>query len=131
MDTIRLIRAVDAALRTTLSKVGLQDSNLRRETRVITIEDAIRVIMPDYAVYVDKGRKAGKMPPVKAIMKWMRDKGIRSKSGIRTIDIAYVIARSIGERGIKPRPFIEAFTDELTVLVMKNVSREIDNALKD
>lgn len=131
MDTIRLIRAVDAALRTTLSKVGLQDSNLRRETRVITTEDAIRVIMPDYAVYVDKGRKAGKMPPVKAIMKWMRDKGIRSKSGIRTIDIAYVIARSIGERGIKPRPFIEAFTDELTVLVMKNVSREIDNALKD
>lgn len=131
MDTIRLIRAVDAALRTTLSKVGLQDSNLRRETRVITTEDAIRVIMPDYAVYVDKGRKAGKMPPVKAIMKWMRDKGIRSKSGIRTIDIAYVIARSIGERGIKPRPFIEAFTDELTVLVMKNVSREIDNALND
>lgn len=131
MDTIRLIRAVDAALRTTLSKVGLQDSNLSRETRVITTEDAIRVIMPDYAVYVDKGRKAGKRPPVEAIMKWMRDKGIRSKSGIRAVDIAYVIARSIGERGIKPRPFIEAFTDELTVLVMKNVSREIDNALKD
>lgn len=131
MKTQELIKAVDSALRTTLSKVGLEDSNLKKKTQVITTNDAIEVIMPDYAINVDKGRKAGKNPPVKAIMQWLKDRKIRAPKGTRRIDLAYAIARSIGERGVKPRPFIDAFTEQLGKLVVKHIDKEIDNKLKD
>jgi hypothetical protein len=50
--------------------------------------------------YIEGGRRPGKMPPVKAIRDWCVVKGIPTRA-------AYPIARSIGEKGIKPRPIIE------------------------
>lgn len=126
----KLIKAVDTALRLTLTKVGLSDSNLSKNTKIITSQDALTVIMPDYAIYVDKGRKAGKKPPVKAILEWMKDKGIRAK-GVRQLDIAYAISNSIGQNGIKPRPFIDAFEASITGLVLKQLDRQIDNKLNN
>lgn len=131
MKTQELIKAVDSALRTTLSKVGLEDSNLKKKTQVITTNDAVQVLMPDYAINVDKGRKAGKRPPVKAIMKWMRERKIKVGKGMRKLDVAYAIANSIAKDGVKARPFIDSFTEQLGNLVVKNIDKEIDNKLKD
>lgn len=54
-----------------------------------------------YAKYVEEGTPAGKRPSTSAIYKWMMQKGLdASEHG------AYLISKSIGERGIPAkRPF--------------------------
>lgn len=53
------------------------------------------------AIYLEKGRKPGKMPPVKAIEPWARRHGINP----------YMLARSIGRKGTKPHPFVAPSLD--------------------
>lgn len=56
----------------------------------------------DYWINIEEGRAAGsKMPPVEQIRKWMIAKGIPDMPGT-----AYTIARSIGKKGIKPKPYL-------------------------
>lgn len=49
-----------------------------------------------YGLYVEKGRKPGRMPPIGAIQGWANRKGINP----------YVLARSIARKGTKPRPYM-------------------------
>jgi len=71
----------------------------------------IEIVAADYLKYVDKGRKPGKMPPTKAIKPWVEQKGIKiigkNSKVISSESAAYLIARSIGEKGIKPTHVIE------------------------
>lgn len=67
----------------------------------------------DYWINIEEGRKPdSKMPPVDVIKKWMITRGIPDKPGI-----AFVIARSIGKKGIKPNPFLRETKVEIQELV--------------
>ena len=57
-----------------------------------------------YGKYVEFGRSAGTPPPVAAIEPWVRQK--LSVGAPASFRVAYLIARRIGERGIKARPFL-------------------------
>jgi hypothetical protein len=73
---------------------------------------ALNILGEDYLQYVISGRKAGKKaPPFRAIRKWIDDKPIkqfRDKRGrfITKKSQTFLIARSIGKKGIKPLPAI-------------------------
>lgn len=58
-----------------------------------------------HARFVEVGRKAGKQPPVQAIMQWMIAKGMAAQlnSESEQLVVARAIARKIGRRGIKGR----------------------------
>jgi hypothetical protein len=83
----------------------------------------------DEGVFVESGRRAGaKMPPPKAIAKWAKIKGIpqfRDKKGryISNDSRAFLLGRSIAEKGIKPFPF---FTDAL-----EQATQQLYNDLED
>ena len=82
----------------------------------------LKIISEDYLKYVDEGRRAGaKPPPIKPIKEWTRHKGIPE-------GLAYPIAKSIGEKGIKPTNVIEKGFDK----VLKNVSfRRLEEGVED
>ena len=72
----------------------------------------------DYGEYVHTGRRAGKLPPVSAIAKWISVRGLNLNP--------WAVAKSIERNGIKPSPFIDIFyeyTDELNDLIEES-SRE-------
>lgn len=69
-----------------------------------------------YAKYVHAGRKPGKMPPVKALERWAKKKGLN----------AWAVAKSIEKKGIKPKPFL---TDALEAK-KGSVVKQFDNALE-
>ena len=76
----------------------------------------ISVSLADYWKYIEYGRRPGKMPPVSAIENWINVKQIiphsmtlkSGKTVIPTIpQLSFLIARSIGRRGISPKPLFK------------------------
>ena len=71
------------------------------------IGNDVFIIMPSYAVNIEFGRAANRrMPPIRTILLWIRNKGITPRDGISLNQLAFLIARSIGRRGIPARSFI-------------------------
>jgi hypothetical protein len=78
----------------------------------------IEILAEKYLEYVDQGRKPGRMPPVSEIQKWVIQKPIKfiGKTDKQT---AFIIARSIGKKGIVP-----------TNIIQKSISKVLDNIEK-
>ena len=102
----------------------------------------ISVSLANYWKYIEYGRRPGKMPPVSAIENWINVKQIvphsmtlkSGKTVIPTIpQLSFLIARSIGRRGIAPKPlfknsfeaakkqFIQVIKDAITQDIKENL----------
>lgn len=57
-----------------------------------------------YALYVEQGRKPGRMPPSSALEAWVRTKISSSAKEIKSI--AFLVARKIGLEGTRAQPFM-------------------------
>lgn len=101
---------------------------------IVTIERGkatmLQIEMAGYAQFVEDGRRKGaKQPPSTAIKEWIQQKGISKPTKYSLDSFAFVIARSISRKGIKPRPFIQTTVDS----TMKNKGYDLilDGILKD
>lgn len=87
----------------------------------------ISMEMAEYWKYVESGRKSGRFPPISAIREWVRVKPVipRPYNGKLPTEnqLAFLIARSIAENGIKPRPI---FKDSLN-----DVMKDFESGLED
>jgi hypothetical protein len=52
----------------------------------------------DYGTYLDRGRRAGSMPPVDALKKWVKERGLASQEK-EVNSIAWAIATAIKKQG--------------------------------
>ena len=84
----------------------------------------------DYYINIEEGRKPNsKMPNVEEIKKWMVAKNIPNKPGL-----AFVIARSIGKKGIKPQPFLRETKVEIESLIPSirtAIEMDLDNYMEN
>lgn len=87
----------------------------------------------DYWKFVDEGRKPGKRPPMKDILKWVNTKAtFGGFSNVKNIKdkavqrgLAYVIAKKIGDKGKKGNHFYsKVITDDR----MKKLKRDLSKA---
>lgn len=64
----------------------------------------------NYSPFPEKGRKAGGVPPVDAILRWIVFKGVTPRDPkMKLRSLAFLIARQIGRKGYKGRyPFRSA-----------------------
>lgn len=106
-------------------KVGintLTGSNAYKNIEAVTTEDigVINLLIDEYAVlYIDGNgyewarrpvtvKKDQKWPPVQVIVEWAARKGLPTDN--KTV---YLICKSIWEKGIKARPFINASFEQI------------------
>lgn len=75
----------------------------------------IQILGEKYLEFVDKGRKPGKQPPIGPILKWIQAKPIKFV-GKTDKQMAFIIARSIGKKGIVP-----------TNVINKSIKKILDN----
>lgn len=107
------------------------------ESNVTNFE--VTLNLEEHWKYIEKGRKAGKYPPISAIEKWIEIKPVlpRPMSNGKlptTKQLAYLIARKIGLEGIAPRPILQDSIDdvfaqmfeELEEALMKDVQSEFN-----
>ena len=103
----------------------------------------ISISLADYWKYIENGRRAGaKMPPVSAIENWINVKQIvphsmtlkSGKTVIPTIpQLSFLIARSIGRRGIPPKPLFknsfEAAKQQFIQVIKDAITQDIKESL--
>ncbi len=85
---------------------------------------SINIYGADYLKVVDKGRSPGKQPPVSKLLPWVRSKNIQI--GKTPESAAFAIAKSIGEKGIKPTNVI----DKTIEYIKNNKMYLIENAIQ-
>jgi len=95
----------------------------------------LTILMEDYWQYVEDGRRAGKMPPIKNIYEWIQNKRpvqqkiAQSPNRIAaTKSLAYVIARKIGQKGTKAQPFV---TPSLKKVTTQTLAQRIGKYIAD
>lgn len=105
----------------------------------------VTINLEEYWKNISYGRKPGsRMPPVEAIENWIKIRKIiprplilaNKKSIIPTVkQLAFIIARSIAKKGIKPRPFmretiaetVETFKEKLIITLKEDIISEIQH----
>ena len=98
----------------------------------------LTILMNDYWLYVENGRKAGKMPPIKNIYEWIQNKApLQAKIAdspnkiAATKSLAYVIARKISKKGTKAQPFISPSLNQVTTDELgRRIGQYIADSLK-
>lgn len=60
------------------------------------------------------GRKAGKMPPVENLKKWIEDKGIQLRNDLTSTSLAWAIAKSIAKNGTKTENHLNIYNQVIT-----------------
>lgn len=78
----------------------------------------------DYLKYVDEGRKPGKFPPIQAIEKWTKLKGIPQSA-------VFPIAKSIFKFGIEPTNVIEDSLKSFEGIGVEIVEEMVDESVQN
>lgn len=102
----------------------------------------LRILSASYLKNVDQGRKAGKMPPSKALIPWIRAKGMKSGKGGKSMTIeqaAYALALHIRDNDIPGIDIIDSVKkwiisqkkDEISESAGKDVNRFIQNLFNE
>jgi len=114
-----------------IAKIKTSPGEAKSKFKVIINDKELTVTIPGYYSFVDKGRKKdSKKPPIKAIMKWIKDSKIKVPKESSIEALAWAISASIGKKGIKPKPFIEELQLQLGVLTRDFIVNTLNKAFK-
>lgn len=117
-----------------LNRKGINASgDLARSFRVTDSgEKGIELSFDGYGVIVDEGRRpSSKMPPVKPIQDWLRDRNIRPKGGETIEQLSFAIAKTIQKKGYRPRPFIQMTLNDFAELLANDIEPALAEDIED
>jgi len=84
----------------------------------------------EYGIWVDDGaeRGPGRMPPVRDIASWIKQKRISVPAKFTVEQFAWAVARNIakkGQRFKKPKPFIQVSLDDVVNRNLNNIGEAV------
>ena len=134
MQLVKMVMDSNVGLNRKIGFNTLRGSDIYKTLAVKATNDGdliFDIILNDYIVYIESGRRAGaKFPPVEPIVKWCKKHGIPTDNST-----VYLIRRAISRDGIKPRPVMQYVFEEVTDYwengwadkVFDKIITEIDN----
>jgi len=124
-------------LKDRLAEQGLVASGkLQNSIYGVVTETGINIFAEGYGTFVEEGRGPGKMPPRNKILEWVESRNLQSINPKykRPKDIAWMIARSIAEKGTIQRFGYQGskFIDFVSKNIMVSLTKDIEESyLKD
>ena len=124
-------------LKDRLAEQGLVASGkLQNSIYGVVTETGINIFAEGYGTFVEEGRGPGKMPPRNKILQWVESRNLQSINPKykRPKDIAWMIARSIAEKGTIQRFGYQGskFIDFVSKNIMASLTKDIEESyLKD
>ena len=124
-------------LKDRLAQQGLVASGkLQNSIYGVVTQTGINIFAEDYGIFVEEGRGPGKMPPRNKILEWVESKNLQSINPKykRPKDVAWMIARSIAEKGTIQRFGYQGskFIDFVSKNIMVSLTKDIEESyLKD
>lgn len=107
---------------------GQLESSLKYRIEIKNGEWTMIVSAAKQLEYVDRGRRPGlRQPPSEPIRKWIVSKHLQMTKGMSPKGLAFIIARSIGIKGIKPTHIIQSSLKE----VLKNNVQLLETSSKE
>lgn len=124
-----LLEDVKKLIAFTMKSIDLSNSRFVRNIVIEWLDNEVSITLPDYAIYIDKGRRANnRMPPITAMIDFIRHNNIKSTK-LSEERLAFAMANAVAKKGIKPRPFIERLEESVTELVFDHMDAEIDSLI--
>jgi len=124
-------------LKDRLAQQGLVASGkLQNSIYGVVTQTGINIFAEDYGIFVEEGRGPGKMPPRNKILQWVESRNLQpiNPKYKRPKDIAWMIARSIAEKGTIQRFGYQGskFIDFVSKNIMVSLTKDIEESyLKD
>ncbi|MEW6647193.1 MAG: hypothetical protein AB1450_08350 [Pseudomonadota bacterium] len=109
-------------------------STLTNSVQVLRTGRLERVIAPgvDYAPMVEEGTGPGGNPPQQTLVDWIRAKRIEPRDPTMDVeDLAFVIGRSIREKGTRPQPFAQPTHEKMQGRVVELVRQSAMDGLRE
>lgn len=104
-------------------KGGGQETDLADSIKPnITVTDndvTLTLSMNDYGKYVDKGRRAGKQPPIKSMVAYIKSKGIPVSDVLLKIRQQSAVKNKLNPNSIKRLPFDKSLKPVAFILARK------------
>jgi len=131
METIQqLLTAIEKSITAVFKKIDLDNSDLAKNIKITFVNDKVTMYAPSYIEFVDKGRRPSKkLPPIKDIEKWIKDKKINVPQGQTIKNIAFAIAKSIAENGYKGKHFLTLLEQEIGDLIKVFIQNKMNDEL--
>lgn len=122
-----LIQEAIATGPTTQGYSGLETSIFIRDISYSISNNKVQISMPEYAKYIESGRKRRKKKvPLSIILKQLRRKNLPTTNGL-----AFAIQNSIYKKGIKPRPFIDRALDMAQNAITVDIEEYMTTTIQD
>ena len=104
-EVTKIVKGVRDEIVANYYKMKLNASGeFAEKTQVVEDGKSIKIVAPSYVYQMEDGRRAGTMPPVSVIRKWIRDKNANAGTDIPE-EAAWAIAYVIKRDGIRvPNP---------------------------
>lgn len=137
-----LINNAKVATEKTINSINFR---IDSSSKIVELE----IVGDEILKYLEKGRSAGKMPPIQEILRWIRVKNIdvhgiisknvirKSQSVIRRVNVrnsekkaAYAIAKNIMKKGIKGTPLMQPVLDDITPKVIEDLQNVLIDKLQ-
>jgi len=127
-----IINEVKRKLRSKPSPTTMSNgSNLEDSIEAKDLKNGFKILMDDYAEYIDKGRRPGILPNMYKIREWIDRNNIKPENIKGSVEkrkdrLSIAIAKTIEKNGIKPYRFIDIVMEK----VEPNITKEIEAAYR-
>ena len=128
-----LLDTMTKAVRIVMVKRGIErNSDLIKSVEYKFVNGSFVMLANDYFEYASTGRRArARKVPIKDLLSWIKQYGIRPRAGQDINQLAFAIQSSIYKNGIKKKNYVDPVVDVSADIASEGVAEGLSEIIAD